>query len=282
MTTATETAVETRVLQMVRAEINVREFQRWMGGKRLVDPDHAMHCLLTECFGRPPTKEHPENDGLAPQPFRLITPRGGSTGVLYGYGRSDADALREMAGICADALQCKVIPTGKLESKPMPTSWQEGKRLGFEMRIRPVVRLKKNLARVPVDKLRRFRTRPDQDDEPRPGKECDVFQWKALQYSKGEMPESREQVYTEWLSEQLDRRGGARLEPEHTKLVSFQRVRAFRKLHDRYTEGPDALMRGELTITDPDAFADLLARGVGRHRAYGYGMLLLRPAGKSG
>ena len=39
-------------------------------------------------------------------------------------------------------------------------------------------------------------------------------------------------------------------------------------------------MRGVLTITDPDAFAQLLARGVGRHRSYGYGMLLLRPPGK--
>ena len=36
-------------------------------------------------------------------------------------------------------------------------------------------------------------------------------------------------------------------------------------------------MRGILTITDPIAFAELLKRGVGRHRAYGYGMLLLRP-----
>ena len=37
-------------------------------------------------------------------------------------------------------------------------------------------------------------------------------------------------------------------------------------------------MRGILTITDAAAFSNLLARGVGRHRAYGYGMLLLRPA----
>ena len=38
-------------LQMIRAEVDLREFQRWMGNKRLQDPDHAMHCLLTECFG---------------------------------------------------------------------------------------------------------------------------------------------------------------------------------------------------------------------------------------
>ncbi len=282
MTTATAAATKTGVLQMVRAQINSREFRRWMGEKRLRDPDHAMHCLLMECFGRPPTKERPENNGLAPQPFRLILPGDGSNGILYGYGRSDANALRETAAMCADPLQNRILPGDKLDSKPMPTSWQAGKRLGFETRIRPVVRLQKDLSRVPADKLRRFRTRPGQNDEPRPGKECDVFQWEALQYPRGEMPESREQVYAEWLSEQLDKRGGASLDVKQTKLVSFHRVRAFRKLHDRHTEGPDAVMRGELTITDPDAFADLLANGVGRHRAYGYGMLLLRPSGKSG
>ena len=31
------------------------------------------------------------------------------------------------------------------------------------------------------------------------------------------------------------------------------------------------------TVTDPVAFVGLLARGMGRHRSYGYGMLLLRP-----
>jgi CRISPR system Cascade subunit CasE len=37
-------------------------------------------------------------------------------------------------------------------------------------------------------------------------------------------------------------------------------------------------VHGELTINDADAFARLLAGGVGRHAAYGFGMLLLRPA----
>ena len=77
---------------------------------------------------------------------------------------------------------------------------------------------------------------------------------------------------------QLDRIGGARLDVQRTKLVSFQRTRAIRKLHARYSEGPDAVMRGILTITDAEAFFNLLTRGVGRHRAFGYGMLLLRPA----
>lgn len=44
-------------------------------------------------------------------------------------------------------------------------------------------------------------------------------------------------------------------------------------------ERPQALMTGEMVIADAAAFAALLARGIGRHRAFGYGMLLLRPAG---
>ncbi len=251
------------LLQMVRADINVREFQRWMGARRLQDPDHAMHCLLKECFGE-----------LVPKPFRLIIPRGGSSGVFYGYGQAGAEELRESAAICADPLQCRVILADKLNSKPMPTEWQAGKRLGFETRIRPIVRLQRDASRTSPDAQRCFK-----EGDLRPGKECDVFLWEAITHpERGGMQRNREQVYADWLSSQLSRIGGAVLDVEKTKLASFQRTRAIRKLHGQRSEGPDAVMRGNLTITDPAAFAALLARGVGRHRAYGYGMLLLRPA----
>ena len=266
MTMTPEAMTENATLQMIRAEINVREFHRWMGSRRLQDPDHAMHCLLTECFG-----------DLAPKPFRLIMPRGGSSGCLYGYGRAGADALREAAQMYGDPLQCRIV-TEKLDSKPMPSEWQADKRLGFDVRIRPVVRLLKDLSRVPVGKQRLFRTRPGEEDRPRPGKECDVFQWEALLHPKGGMNRGREEVYADWLSEKLGKSGAASLELEQTKLVSFQRTRAIRKLRAGHSEGPDAIMRGILTITDPGAFAELLGKGIGRHRAYGYGMLLLRPA----
>ena len=254
MTTSTCATSKTGNLQMVRAQIESRDFRRWMGERRLRDPDHAMHCLLTECFGE-----------LAPRPFRTILPRDGSNGTLYGYGRSDASVLRESVAMCADPLQSRILPGDKLDTKSMPTMWQVGRQLGFETRVRPVVRRSRNAS-------------------VRPEKECDAFLWEALKYPEGEMNRSREQVYTDWLSEQLDRRGGARLEPEHTRLVSFQRIRAFRKAQPafRHSEGPDAVIRGILTITDPESFADLLAKGIGRHKAYGYGMLLLRPTGRSG
>ena len=226
----------TQLLQMVRAEINVRDFQRWMGMRRLQDPDHGMHCLLTECFG----------PDLAPRPFRAIFPRGGSLGCLYGYGTAGADELREAAGAYADPLQSRIIPPRSIDSKPMPAEWSAGKRLGFEVRVRPIVR------------------RTHKADT-RPGKEWDAFQLEAEQHPKGEMPRSREEVYTDWLRRQFEIRGGATL--ESATLVSFQRNRAIRKLHSRYSEGPDVLMRGTLEVTDGPAFAKLLTSGVGRHRA---------------
>lgn len=250
MTTTTMPGRKTGTLHMMRAEINLPEFRRWMGGKRLQDEDHAIHCLLTECFGR----------DLAPKPFRFIIPRGGSKAILYGYGTSDAESLRETALICADPLQGRIMPLAKLDSKAMPETWKVGLKLGFEVRIRPIVRCGRG--------------------SDRPGKERDAFQAEAMRYPKGGMNRCREHVYTEWLSNQLERIDGATLDTESTKLVSFQRTRSYRKRRgNKYSEGPDALMRGVITITNSEAFSCLLARGVGRHRAYGYGMLLLRPVG---
>ena len=235
-------------LFMIRAEVVLREFRRWMGIKRLQDTDHAMHSLLTESFGE-----------LAPRPFRLIMPRGQSRGVLYGYARVEDNALREATGAYADPSQVRILPPDRIASKPMPSVWQAGKRLGFETRIRPIVRRSRNA-------------------DCHAGKECDAFVLEATRYTQGEMPRSREAAYADWLSGQFERRGGAQLDDGQTRLMSFQRTRAVRQRHARHSEGPDALMRGILTITDPDAFSNLLAHGIGRHRAYGYGMLLLRPA----
>ena len=237
------------MINMIRADVSMRDLHRWMGTRRLRDPDHAFHCLLTESFGI----------DLAPKPFRLIAPRAGARGTLYGYGNADVAALREASSLYACPLQARVIPAGSLNSKPMPTKWQVGKRLGFEVRIRPTRRLK----------------RPKENGGESHIAERDAFLMQAL--DEKNVTRNREEVYREWLSERLNARGGAELDVNQTYLMSFQRTRAFRKLRARYSEGPDVVMRGVLTVTDANTFIGLLARGIGRHRAYGYGMLLLRP-----
>lgn len=233
---------------MVRAEVQMRELQRWMGTRRIEDIDRAMHALLIESFG-----------DLAPKPFRLIASRNGSLGVLYGYGEADAAEIKELGAICADPLQNQAIPLDGIRSKPMPSVWRPGLRIGFEARIRPVVRL----------------SRGSNGDR---GGERDSFQIEAMKHPRGAMPRSREAVYTDWLTQELNRRGGAQADPESIRMVSFRRLRSQFKSNCRPSEGPEAVMRGTLTVADSDAFSSLLARGVGRHRAYGYGMLLLRPA----
>ena len=210
------------------------------------DAGFAMHCLLNESFGN-----------LAPHPFRLVIPRGRDQrrGELYGYAWVDAAALRSAAGMFADPLQQRILTS--LDSKAMPTVWRPGTRLGFETLVRPVGR-----------RSRRSNNRP--------GQEVDTFLLESEQRPPDEMQRSREDVYRDWLERQLQTHGAALL--EDARLRSFQRTRVIRKLHGPYSEGPDAVMQGVLTITNGDLFASLLARGIGRHRAYGYGMILPRPA----
>ena len=274
-----DTAKAAGALHMIRADIDALQFRRWMGSRQIVDDDHAMHCLLRECFGDFYTQEKP--DGIAPQPFRLMLPREKRRGSLYGYSPAHADELRETASMLACPLQEKAMPLSSLDSKPMPSEWQAGKRLGFEIRVRPVVRPTKNAGQRACDgHYPRKGKDGSRQTSPhcRPRKECDAFQYEAVKHPNGEMKRSREAVYRDWLQARFENKGGAILDVSSTKLVSFRRTRAIRKLHRRYSEGPDALMRGELEITDGAKFANLLAGGIGRHKAYGYGMLLLRPA----
>ena len=243
---------------MIRADIDLRSFYRWAGSRGMIsrkafDPGFAMHCLLTESFGCE----------LALKPFRTIIPRGrnGGIGTLYAYSPSTAEELRDAAQTFACPLQSKILPASSINDKTMPSSWRAGQRLGFEVLIRPVVR----------------RAR-DHDEGDKKMREQDAFQAEAERHPKGGMRRKREEVYFDWLAERLAQRG-ARL--EEAGLKSFQRVRVVRKLRAHASEGPDAVIQGTLEVTDPTEFADLVANGVGRHRAYGYGMLLLRPPSRS-
>ncbi len=245
-----------RHLHMIRADLDVSAFHRWAASWGLItrsgfDEGFAMHHLLGQSFG-----------DLAPRPFRVILPRdpGRSTGVLYGYCHASADDLREAAAACADPLQAQALPASGIDGKPMPGEWARGRRLGFEVLVRPIVRRKRVAPRRGHAERDTFQVEADPSLVGRKGRET--------------MKRSREEVYADWLGGRLER-NGARLEA--AMLHSFQRVRSVRKLRSRPTEGPSALMRGTLTITGAEAFANLLERGVGRHCAYGYGMLLLRP-----
>jgi len=236
------------------------------------DPDRALHHVLDETFGPSALK-----------PFRLMVPRNRDIGSLYGYTTASKDELLARVAETAmpEGASGRILELSALDSKVMPGSWPQGRRLGFNVRVRPVVRIHAPLS------------------NPRPGEsaykagaEVDAFVAEAQKAFPDGRPKivegtrstsamhdagrDRAAVYRDWLTKQVA--SGAEIDVEQTEMVAFQRTRVSR---GRATvEGPDAVFHGELTITDPIAFQALLARGVGRHRSFGFGMLLLRPPGR--
>ena len=111
----------------------------------------------------------------------------------------------------------------------------------------------------------------------RKGAELDAYALEALRQHPGDPAgmashgRTRETVYLDWLTERLG--PAVVLDRKATRLARFGRVRIARG--GAGPEGPDATIHGVLEVRDPEQFTALLARGVGRHCAYGYGMLLV-------
>lgn len=223
----------------------------WMH-RRGHDPGRALHHLLVETFGK--------TTGQAPkssiQPFRLLSGKGRSS--LYGYSTVNPETLRETAEAIAPPEALALLPLSGLQTKPMPQTWRAGQVLGFDLRARPVVRLN---SAIP----------PDRDPLGkgfRKGAEVDAY---AAAQVRGPALAARDQIYLDWLAARLA--PAAELIRDSTLLHRFQRSQSLRH---SLSEGPDVVFHGTLRISDPERFALLLSRGVGRHCAYGFGMLLLR------
>ena len=241
-------------LHLIRLPIRISALARWGGDRGWVQGKHgtfdegrALHHLLSETFGK----------GIA-QPFRLLVPPRANTGNLYAYSTNTAAVLRATAHAIALPEHLSVLDIGALEDKPMPTIWTTGQRLGFDLLARPVRRL--NAAVSGFAK----------------GAEVDAFLAYVLQHdpdsSDDHHERRREAVYLDWLAERLE--GSARLDRATAKMTGFRRRRVARG--GAGPEGPEATLQGTFEVQNPELFAAMLARGVGRHRAYGYGMLLLR------
>jgi CRISPR system Cascade subunit CasE len=252
----------THMTQLALDPARLMRFARGQGRGLERDPDfgYAAHAWLAAAFG-----------DLAPKPFRLMENRNGLK--LLGYADAGADALADQAHTYAEPETLNVCDWTAVQSKTMPDRWPTGRLLGFELRACPVSR---------------------------GHRERDVY-LAALEraQAENERPPSRLEAYGRWLVERLaaairpgddyvDRSGQRRdpvveLDLEGLTLTGFRRVRTRRKAHrDRQSpyktiERPDALFNGRLTVRDPERFGRLLAGGIGRHKAFGFGMLLLRP-----
>lgn len=281
-------AESTEPLHMLQLRLDGRELLRSARRQGLSqqteDLGYLVHGHLTALFG-----------DLAPRPFR--TTRHSQDVEVLAYGFRDAQELREHAATFA--LPADLQALRHLASKELPATWSAGHRLGFEVRVCPVVRTSSATAHrkagAEVDAFlaacdRREAGDADYHGAPRhdseaPGSSPQGSSSQPDDPQPGDGPPKlqREAVYHDWLSRQLQ--PAARLET--ARLTRFRLARIFRRTQGAQRKGsaptrPDAVLTGELSVLDGPAFHRLLARGVGRHRAFGFGMLLLRPAGSDG
>jgi CRISPR system Cascade subunit CasE len=214
------------------------------------DLGYAVHAGLAACFG---------DD--APSLFAIGRARE-RTLELLAYASQPLAELRAHAEAFADPEAFALVDWQRAADKPMPTSWRERQRIGFEVRTCPIVRMSKA------------------GPNARAGAEVDAFLAAARRDPDAPKPD-REAVYRDWLGAAVARSEGARVVEavvERFTLPTLLRKTQGpeRRVQPRLRK-PDVTFRGVLEVVEPAAFAGLLQRGVGRHRAFGFGMLLLRP-----
>jgi len=219
---------------------------------RQTDMGYLVHCQLAALFG-----------DLAPKPFLVGEARGRSLDVL-GYTNHEAAALMQHARTYAEPAAYDNCDWEHLATKPLPTEWADGHRLGFEARVCPVIR------------------KSSDGEKHRKGAEVDLFLSKCWEAGDPDLPVCREAVYRDWLTARFAASGSARL--LEARMIRFQRARLLRRSQNgsrqsTFCERPDATFQGLVEVVDGASFTQLLARGIGRHRSFGFGMLLLRPPG---
>jgi len=249
-----ELTTATRSLHMV---------QMWLDARRLAELARALHlpmrqassgylvhCALGELFG-----------SRAPGPFSLEGDDGRYLRVLA-YAAAPRDELQAAAREYASPLVYEIPDWPRMASKPMPDPLAEGQILDFQLHACPVVR-KASVGRHHAK-----------------GREVDVFLHRVWAIDDSSVPIRREDVYRDWLADQFQRRGGARLRTARLERFSLERM--LRRTHGEGRKGvvikrPAATFSGTLQVSEPDAFHEMLRTGIGRHRSFGFGMLKVRP-----
>ncbi|MCA9525491.1 MAG: type I-E CRISPR-associated protein Cas6/Cse3/CasE [Myxococcales bacterium] len=224
--------------------------------QRAGDLGYVTHMVLKELFG-----------SQAPRPFRIKTT--GEIFTVLGYSRHDHQTLLATARAVAEPDVFGLWHHEGPFTKQLP-EWRAGQPFGFELWAVPSRRIGHRTATQGDERLRALK------DE-RATYEVDA--WVAERLRLGADAPSREETYRRWLVEQVARLGGATLERVELDAHRERFARRGKPVDEAArSELPRVLYRGRLCITDPTAFHALIARGIGRHRAFGLGMVLLRPA----
>ena len=233
-------------LYMVQLEIAPRRLFEWARhtGVTATDRGYLVHNAMRIVFG-----------DSAPQPFAVFGNANNPLLKILGYGSTDKAGLHAALSL-AEPVLTEAFPSGRILVKEMPARFSAGAKLAFQVECCPV-------------------TRNTQEGKVR---EKDAFLAACDANPEGGV--ERASVYSAWTGAELARDGAAELVACSMKgFRLFTPVRRAGKGKKAVGKGqrPRAWMDGVLRVANPEGFSALLARGVGRHRAFGLGMLLLRP-----
>ena len=256
----TKFLIETRALMKLRRLLNIPP--------EMMDLGYLVHCGISQTFhGSSPRVFAVMDQDLRMNPKSNEHPR--YTQVL-GYTTESASALVGHARTYAEPDVLDLFDLDQIKSKPLPQDWPVGHILEFRIKMCPVIRIwrETNGAKRQVERdawLAKVKVEEETTEI-------------------GNRVPCREIVYNEWFKALIERSRSVSLLQSHVvgfKLDSL--VRKTRSDTDRNQskrlDRPVVIIQGVLRVQDPESFNELLLRGIGRHKSFGFGMLLLKPAG---
>lgn len=202
------------------------------------DVNYATHAALDSNFGPSVVK-----------PFSIVgdKPNSDHTFKVLAYSDHDADALQELASELATPEWYACVKS--VVSKPMPKTWAAGRELRLGLRTCPVRRSGNT--------------------------EGDLF----MSAVRSDPTSDRHQVYSAWVSSLLEDSGAVTLQ-QAPVVERFHTSRVVRRDQEtkavRHVTIPDVTFDLNVVVKDGERFNELLCSGVGRHRSFGFGMILVR------
>lgn len=216
--------------------------------QREEDLGYWSHLALQQLWGKE-----------APKPFRVISKNQSKVTVLGYIEATKASRMISSARFNAPPDLFNGVVWDSIHIKPMPASWTEGEVFNFELRAAPIVRamgggFRQGAEVYVVDRRRRDGCR-----------------------------DSETKIVSQWLQDQMVQVGASVLSIQHMDLLKEPLVRRdhsqVRRVFDM--EIPVVRAVGQLEVLVPDRFNSLLARGVGKYRTFGLGMVRLKSTGCS-
>lgn len=225
-------------IYLLQADIDMRNLARWSAAEGHSDPDRSLHSLVYHTFGK----------DKVPRAFAAMPHEANPKehARFLAYTGMDAPALQELARSNQSIITAGIMNPFTFRTTSLPQTWQKGTTLAFQVRLIPTYRATRS------------------------GSEQDV-------HHRDDAAPTRQESYCNWLARLMRRKAGA--EPaEHTLHVTrYASRRVKRSEGQQWIVLPDVTIEGVCTITNSQTWNNALQLGIGRHKAYGYGMLLLRP-----